>query len=121
MGEPVSHLRAEGKPGASACGKHVDDYLLGDSTEGIECKQCPRTQYFLKVAAVEIEQLLAGSCRCASEVADDFGLDEDQVAKIMTDAGHERCETCGWWCTDDEVDIVDDEYVCTDCREAEEE
>lgn len=68
----------------------------------------------------EVEGYLAGSCSAAHEAAEAFGIDEDQVAEIMRDAGHERCEHCCWWCEDGEIDIVDDEYVCTDCREAEE-
>lgn len=46
MREPVSHLRAEGQTGVSACGRQVDEYLLGDSAEDIECGQCRRTEYF---------------------------------------------------------------------------
>ena len=49
MSEPVSHLRAEGKTRASACGRKIDEYLLGDSTEDIECGQCRRTEYFRRV------------------------------------------------------------------------
>lgn len=49
MKEPASHLRAKGKTGVSACGKQVDEFLLGDSTEDIECRQCRRTQYFKEV------------------------------------------------------------------------
>ena len=49
MNEPVSHLRAEGKTGVSACGRGVDEFLLGDSTEDIECGQCQRTEYFRRV------------------------------------------------------------------------
>lgn len=63
----------------------------------------------------EVEAFLAGSCKTAYEAAEAFGLDEDHVGAIMTDCGHERCETCGWWCEDDEIDIVDDEYICAGC------
>lgn len=28
-----------------------------------------------------------------------------------------NCTTCGWWHDPDEMDLVDDEYVCIDCRE----
>lgn len=69
---------------------------------------------------IQVEGLLAGSSRPASDAADEFCLDEDQVNQIMADAGHEVCETCGWWCEEDELDVVDDEYVCEDCREDEE-
>jgi hypothetical protein len=63
----------------------------------------------------EVEIYLAGSCNTADEAAEIFGLDEDQVAAIMSECGHERCEGCGWWCEDGEIDIVDDEYICADC------
>lgn len=49
MSEPVSHLRAEGEKRRSACGRDVDEYLLGDSSEDIECGQCRRTAYFRRV------------------------------------------------------------------------
>lgn len=53
MSEPASHLRAEGKVGVSACGRQVDEFLLGDSSEDIECGQCRRTEYFRRVYAEE--------------------------------------------------------------------
>ncbi|MEQ5770021.1 hypothetical protein NFH98_20835 [Halomonas sp. H33-56] len=67
--------------------------------------------------AAEVEQLLAGSCRPAADAADEFGLTEDEVNRIMVEAGHEVCEACGWWCEEVELDVIDDEYVCTDCRD----
>lgn len=53
MSEPVSHLRAEGQEGVSACGRQVDEFLLGDSSEDIECGQCRRTEYFRRVHVEE--------------------------------------------------------------------
>lgn len=116
MNEHVSHLRAKGQKGVSACGRQVDEYLLGDSGEDIECGQCRRTGHFKKVVRAEIESLLAGSCRPAIDAAEAFGLDEDDVGEIMTDAGHEMCVTCGWWHEEGDIDVVGGEHVCIDCR-----
>ena len=120
MAEPVTHLRAEGKTGVSACGRQADELVLGDSVVGIECQRCRGTGYFKRVVAQEVGGLLAGSCQPAYVAADEFDLTEDQVNQIMSDAGYELCETCGWWCGEDEIDVVDDEYVCADCRQDEE-
>lgn len=49
MTEPATHLRAEGQTWAAACGRAVDEFLLGDSSEDIECKACRRTAYFRRV------------------------------------------------------------------------
>lgn len=54
MSEPVTHLRAEGQTGVSACGRQVDEYVLGDSAEGIECRRCRRTEYYRRVHLEEL-------------------------------------------------------------------
>lgn len=60
---------------------------------------------------------LEGSCKPLSDVADDWDVPEETLLEMLAESGEvEMCTTCGWWCTSDELEVIDDEYTCEDCR-----
>jgi hypothetical protein len=66
--------------------------------------------------AKRIADLAEGTCKSESELADKFEVDEDQVIEACLDFGIERCMGCGWWCESGELEEVDNEFYCGDCR-----
>ena len=68
--------------------------------------------------AQEVEQFLAGSSHSVAETVTVFDTDEERVIEIMIETEQDLCATCGWWCESHELEIVDDELVCEDCRES---
>lgn len=71
----------------------------------------------------EVAYYFEGSCNTADayESDEDLPLSEEQVLEILREKEIELCEGCGWWHSSDELDVVDDEYRCADCRENDEE
>lgn len=61
---------------------------------------------------------LEGSCKPLSDVADEWGIPEETLLEMLAESGEvEQCITCGWWCASDELEVIDDEYACEDCRQ----
>ena len=60
---------------------------------------------------------LEGTCKSVSDAATALDLDEDDVLKAIVDGGDiELCTICGWWCEMCEMEEIDNELCCADCR-----
>jgi hypothetical protein len=79
----------------------------------------------LEKAMHELEEYLCGSCNSfdIGEFAEDFDVDELELAQAMDHAEIFLCNACGWWqFPGDYCGIHDhDEISCNDCCEEEDE
>lgn len=70
-----------------------------------------------EVTADALNAELEGTCKPLGDVADDWEVPEEKLLEILAESGEvEMCTTCGWWCATYELEIVDDEHTCEDCR-----
>lgn len=65
----------------------------------------------------QVVDRLADTGNDPDEVAESLGLDETRVLEILVEAGYERCIICHYWCSTDEMSLVDDEHWCDECKE----
>lgn len=67
---------------------------------------------------------IIGTCMTNSEIAEKFGISEDDVEDYLLNYNVERCSGCGWWfesgelTPDEDTEPDDDDLVgkCQDCR-----
>ncbi|MFM9270908.1 hypothetical protein ACJ7V3_11675 [Halomonas elongata] len=71
----------------------------------------------------EVAYYFEGSCNSVDAFEDDpdIPLTDDQVTDILLEKEIEMCSGCGWWLHQADLEEVDGEVLCTDCREDEEE
>jgi len=60
---------------------------------------------------------LSGSCQSADDLAEEWEIPITAALDLIAKSEVEQCTTCGWWCDKSELEIVDDEPTCEDCRE----
>lgn len=72
----------------------------------------------------EFVESLRGTCRSLNEHCESYGFSEDDLTDEETDfidSNTFRCEVCDWWCEVDEIEDLDGQEVCTDCKKEAEE
>ena len=57
---------------------------------------------------------ITGTCLSEQQIAQRYEVDEEEFLDRVNDYEVERCDACGWW---SEINELDDELVCDDCRE----
>jgi len=67
----------------------------------------------LPSAQEEIVSTLLGTCRTATDLAAEYGVEEDEIERLAAQNGIERCVTCDWWCESHEIESEE----CEDCRD----
>ncbi|MFA5525790.1 MAG: hypothetical protein WC992_03100 [Acholeplasmataceae bacterium] len=65
--------------------------------------------------AEQVAEALAGTCRSGIELAEELGMEIDEVENLAANGGIERCGCCDWWC---EISELNDDGFCEDCRGA---
>lgn len=73
----------------------------------------------------QLDQLgayLLGTCQSVDDGLAALGLseNEDLEEALRDECQVERCACCAWWCEYTELEEVDGEPLCEDCREPEE-
>lgn len=69
------------------------------------------------LSSTDITAALEGTCMPLGDLADEWDVPEEALLEAIAEAGEvELCTTCGWWCASDELEIIDDEHTCEDCR-----
>lgn len=60
-----------------------------------------------------------GSCNSAYDFEHDEEnpISEETVLEVLIEAETELCSACSWWCHQSEMELVDGEPTCDQCRE----
>lgn len=65
----------------------------------------------------DIEASLVGTAQGLSEVAEENGIDENDLIHAIGEHGEiDLCSACGWWCEISELELLPDELICEGCR-----
>lgn len=86
---------------------------------GITLKKAVVTYKVRLIDSDDVMLALESTCDDPQTVADDWGIPEEALLELISASQVERCTTCGWWSHEDELYLVDEEYKCLDCQEAE--
>lgn len=69
----------------------------------------------------DIQQYFEGSSHTLQDyLQHEPDMTEEQVEDALLEYEVEQCSTCGWWAHQSELESVDGEPTCDDCREDDE-
>jgi formylmethanofuran dehydrogenase subunit E len=59
---------------------------------------------------------VAGTCDThTQDYFDLHGITHDEFDEILINEGIFLCDSCGWFCYDDESNVINGDQVCDDC------
>lgn len=65
----------------------------------------------------EISDTANGTSLSECGLAEIFDCTDDEVLDAIVEINEiERCTTCDWWCELHELELINDEHTCEDCR-----
>lgn len=64
----------------------------------------------------KIADALEGTCNSGFDLAEEYGVELEDIEEAAGVCGVYRCTVCDWW-TRDLADVPDEDAICIDCAE----